>query len=374
MLQQMTAPETRATTMTIGTPATYGTLMDAVRSDLDHAIAISHARQPSPDAALNELRGYERFLHTAGRHLLLLIGVTGFHVPQTRQLAERLRVVPFRDDLEPGSWSKAAATLGAAHDLVATHASHHTARTTEGEEQLIGIGSVLASQQVTALVLEAADARTYLIRHALHSQYETTEKPISYNTTHRVREAAEAAALRGSAAMWELHNALAGSTGPTLDALQPAVAVSDLTPPSKQFVNSLTALRALRELSRRQAHGELAASPASLRDLALLGARVTDPALLAEPWPDGGLDRVRRAHLEDQLDVAHDAWMAAAADLTRTIQGITKAPAGYAAAVNHLLEIDNSAPEFALRSPQPCHDSDAKPPRPLSTWCSAPTC
>jgi len=114
VLQQMTAPATRATTTPPVTPATYGALMDAVRSDLDHAIAISHARQPSPDAALNELWGYERFLHTSGRHLLLLIGVTGFHLPQRRHLAERLRVVPFRDELEPGSWSKAAATLGAA--------------------------------------------------------------------------------------------------------------------------------------------------------------------------------------------------------------------------------------------------------------------
>ena len=87
---------------------------------------------------------------------------------------------------------------------------------------------MLASQQVTALLLEAADAGPFLINHALRSQYETTEKPVSYTTTRRVREAAETVALRGSAAMWEVHNALAGSTGPNLDALQPAVAAPDL--------------------------------------------------------------------------------------------------------------------------------------------------
>jgi hypothetical protein len=58
------------------------------------------------------------------------------------------------------------------------------------------------------------------------------------------------------------------------------------------------------------------------------------------PQEETPLGRLQRAHLADQLTAAHQAWTTAGAELTRTVQGLTKAPAAYAATIHQLLEAE----------------------------------
>jgi len=78
------------------------------------------------------------------------------------------------------------------------------------------------------------------------------------------------------------------------------------------------------------------ASPASLRDLALLGASVTDPDFSWLPQPATALERLDRAQVRDQLEAAHDNWTQAATDLTSSILGTTRAPRLYGEAIQRL--------------------------------------
>jgi len=85
------------------------------------------------------------------------------------------------------------------------------------------------------------------------------------------------------------------------------------------------------------------ASPGSLRDLALLGARVTDPDHPWLPEPSNGLERLEHAHALDCLHTAHAAWVTASTELGHAIRGTTTAPGHYGGAIKRLLTIDLNA-------------------------------
>lgn len=329
-------------------PGTYGDLMARATERMHAAQQISVHPFGDVATAQDELLGYERFLHVAGVHLQLLTGLAHTPTAPARKLAGHLTNLR-SDGARSGRWYDAATLLGTAHDLVATHLQDGLLpRTPEAEEVLTPPAALQASRQVTELVLGAVSTRAQLCRHALRSQHRLpeTERPISRTHTGHLRSTTTTIEVYAMAALWGLDND-SNARGPeTIVDLSPAV----VTPVGRSiaFASSLEALGLLRQLVHKQAQGDAPASPASLRDLALLGARFTaSPDSL--PAPETGLERILNAHALDAFDAAHDAWTAASRDLTTTVQGVTKAPGAYGAAIHRLLHSDPN--DDFLRAP-----------------------
>ncbi|MGY2876350.1 hypothetical protein ACVW00_003540 [Marmoricola sp. URHA0025 HA25] len=361
--------------------------MAAAREAVEDALALGARPLPNAETGALELAGYARFLRYAGNHLHTLMRLAEVRNDGITRLIHRLNNVaeiePARkpaglsltgDDVAgdvatAGSrWLHAATLLGTAHDVVATHLTGvGIPRTPEGEESLTGPALVPACVDLASLILTAVDGSGDLIRRTTLAQKRQTQKTVPMAALLGWHRSNRAASIYARAALWDLNQQLTNPRTSTstnqpraLEQLRVASRLDQLDnlghfgqldrpgqsgPPA--FGTSLAALRVLRHYSYAQARGLSAASPASLRDLALLGARITDPETMLRTLTEvtdasTGLDRLRRAHLVDQLTTAHDAWSAAAAELTRTVQGLTKAPAGYGAAIGHLLHADLS--------------------------------
>jgi hypothetical protein len=142
------------------------------------------------------------------------------------------------------------------------------------------------------------------------------------------------------ASLWGLDHRAAPPGRDLLAELTPAAVMAPAAR-SGAFTRSLEALAVLRQLVYNQARGTALASPASLRDLAMLGARFT-ASTDSLPEPRTGLERVQHAHVLDSLETAHTAWVTASRDLTTTVQGITRASGAYGAAIGYLLQSDSS--------------------------------
>ena len=329
-------------------PGTYGDLMARATEGMHTAQHISVHPFADVASAQEELLGYERFLHVAGVHLQLLAGLAHTPTAPVRKLAGHLRNLR-GDEARSGRWYDAATLLGTAHDVVATHLQDGLLpRTHEAEEVLTPPAARHASRHVTELVLGAVSTRAQLCRHALRSQHRLpeAERPISRRHTGHLRTTTTTIEVYAMAALWGLDND-SNARGPeTIVDLSPAAP----TPAARSvaFASSLEALAVLRQLVHKQAKGDAPASPASLRDLALLGARFTASSVPL-PAPQTGLERVRHAHALDAFDAAHGAWTAASRDLTTTIQGLTKAPGAYGAAIHRLLQADPN--DDSLRAP-----------------------
>jgi hypothetical protein len=317
------------------TSATYGALMSQVRSALDNAIASSSEPLRDVHGVHAEILGYERFLRVSGHHLRLLAFLAQTESVAWRTLSDRLAKLPTWESSE-GRWSRAASLLGTAHDLVATHVGANQGLRTAEIEDLAGGPALEATARELVDHLNAAEqAGEQLVGTTVRAQKRSGEHPTTTSHYGVLRSARHSIAVYGRAARWDLREA----GHPCVDEHLHGLAAAPLPRfgRSPRFEDSVDALRLLRHLVRAQAHGELPASPISLRDLALLGSRATDPNQLkdvtAESTPVG---RLEHAHLHDQLDFAHQSWTRVADHLLAHIQGLTKAPREYAIAIERL--------------------------------------
>lgn len=338
--------------------ATYGSLMTSAREALDHAIVVSNTRQPSAEIAHQELLGYERFLYTAGHHLRLLMTLGEVRTDATRRLASRLTWRKLREPSQ-GAWFDTAVIVGTAHDLVATHLAGGVPRTPEAKELLLGPGSAGACRNLAEMVVDAVDASRQLTHRATLAQKRRPDRPIPRKILDRIHTTNKVISVCARATLWDLTQ-LSPDLPDTNRGLEPAVP-TDVTRSTTSLASSpLAALRLLRQMCHDQARGLTSASPASLRDLALLGTRINGPDLLGPAQDDRPLTRLQRAQAADQLDAARAAWTEASTELTTTVRGITKAPGPYGTAVQSLLtEPLNSRTRHALASALPSLGRDA---------------
>jgi hypothetical protein len=334
----LTPPTPGPSTATFNGRGTYGDLL--ARATRSVEAAQSTSGQPFADAstAHAELLGYERFLHVAGIHLQLLNGLARTPSAPLRKLASHLTNLR-SDGATQGRWYDAATLLGTAHDLIATHLKNGLLpRTPQAEELLTQPAAERSGRHVTELVLAAISTRQQLFRSAQLSQRRLpgSRRPITKTHTRHLTSTTSTIEVYAMAALWGLDQSGDPRARDTLADLPPA-AVMAPAPRSPGFTGSLEALAVLRQLIYSQARGDAVASPASLRDLALLGARFT-ASTESLPVPQTGFDRVQHAHALDTFETAHHAWVTASRDLTTTVQGLTKAPGMYGAAVHRLLE------------------------------------
>jgi len=327
---------------TFNPPGTYGELIARATASLEAAQRSSVEPFADASTAHAELLGYERLLHVAGVHLQLLTGLARTPSATLRKLADHLTHLR-SDGATEGRWYDAATLLGTAHDLIATHLEDGLLpRTPQAEELLTPPAAERASRHVAELVLGAVSTRQQLFRSALLSQRRLprSERPISKSQTHHLTTTTTTIEVYVMAALWGLDQR---ADSPGRDLLSEMVPAAVMAPAARSatFTGSLEALEVLRQLVYNQARGTALASPASLRDLALLGARFT-ASTDSLPVPQTGLERVEHAHALDTLETAHTAWLTASRDLTTTVQGLTKAPEVYGSTIRHLLQSDPS--------------------------------
>jgi hypothetical protein len=310
--------------------------MRTARDALDDAIAHSNDRPPDRDTALRELLGYERFLYATGGHLRQLVTLADLHTDALRRLTNRLDTSN-RPDARESTWLHAATIINAAHDLVATHLLDGTPRTVEAEEILLRPASAAASRDVIAMILDAIDGSRQLMHQAARAQQRGHGASlIPARMFAHLQATNHAVSLCARATMYDLAQLPTSPTNPLHD-LQPALP-TQLTVAPPPITSPLAALRVLRQLNHDQARGLTTASPASLRDVALLGARVASTDVLPSTGDDRPLTRLQRAHAEDQLDAARSAWTRASTELTTAVRGLTKAPGAYGTAIRTLLD------------------------------------
>lgn len=277
----------------VSRPLTYGDLITNTRRHV--MSAIEHLGQPlPPDVAVGELAGYEQFAVRAGRHLQLLSRFTGKQVDGLWRLGHRLDRFT-ASDAAPGRWTQASTTLGAAHDLVATHFNHGAPRTPIAEELLTSSAGLGAAAELIEALIGAAPATAALVDRTLLNQRGTGELSLDAQRRDRIRTMYELVQLHGKAVMWDLSTRRPDTDANGLESLHVAATPQPVLSLSSPFDRSLAALDLLRRLSRDQSLGAAPASPASLRDLAALGAAATDPQA-AWTGPDTALGRLRVAH------------------------------------------------------------------------------
>ncbi len=300
-------PETWATS---DSPTTYGALLTAARERA--ALAITHTpRLGDPDLVAVELAGYERFLRVAGIHLALLEDLSGVTTTGLEQLRRDLRHIKLRE-VEPSMWLDAAKSLGAAHDLVSTHTTVAGPRTAEAMDLVVGPASLSSCRDLTAADrgrsprVPGHDQPIQVAPHGDRAQPRPQSRgcpcPTALNSRIEITDEGDAVGARRSSSATTVApiSMISRSRSPP----QPSWSGHHSSNVSSQ------AIRLLRQLTFLQSQGRVAASPASLRDLAALGARMTDPDLPL-PEPRTALDRVRIAHARDRMDTAHTAWNAA---------------------------------------------------------------
>ena len=270
------------------TSATYGALMSQMRSALDNAIASSNERRETSteymprSSATNDFCASRDITSSSLRSWRKPSRSHGARCPS------RLAKLPTWESSE-GRWSRAASLLGTAHDLVATHVGPDRGLRTPEIEDLAGGPALDATAREMVDHLNAAEqAGEQLVGTTVRHQKRSGEHPTTTSHYGVLRSARHSIAVYGRAARWDLREA----GRPCVDEHLHGLAAAPLPRfgGSPRFEDSMDALRLLRHLVRAQAHGELPASPISLRDLALLGARATDPDQLKDvtagstPW------------------------------------------------------------------------------------------
>lgn len=329
-------------------PVTYGDLVDATSGAVRAALLLPRNQELAPDSAHAELLGHQRFLRVCGIHLGLLAQFHPAPTPALRQLAEEL-TAGAPPEARFGGWLTAAQSLGAAHDLLATHLDRAGLPcTVEAEETVTPVAVLAATHSITGLILDALPAGPDLARAAANTHGSNrsdlapvAELPRLRSRTVSLRTLAEAVQTDAGRPMPD------NSAGP-LSALEPAPLLSTSQPSPRSIPSELGALRTLRQLTFTQGQGHVAASPTSLRDLALMGSTFTQPELSWLPSPSTALQRLARAHARDNLETAHAAWSRAAGDLTETILGITRAPRLYGDAIDLVRTSDQLSPGVRL--------------------------
>lgn len=341
MLQIPRAPETRPNNA--ATP-TYGELMDRAERAAHAAIALAREGHLGLEAGHVELLDYERFLRTCGAHLGLLSELAADRPSGVDRLARLLCGLPTFDAGDSASdrpWRSAAAALGVAHDLVATHLGPERQLRSPDIADIIGRRDTLGtSRPLMGLLLEAADANDGLLGALRKQRRRHGHLPMSTTRFRQLIDINEALLLHTKAALWDLD----ASTSISMDQPLAHLELVTRTPGAgvPPIHSPLRALQEIRRVSFAQSRGEAPASPASLRDLALLGALFCRPLDLELPARTTPLERLERAHLADLLQTAHAAWTEAATALGHTIRGVTKAPGSYGQAIAYLLGNEHS--------------------------------
>ncbi|WP_460819397.1 hypothetical protein [Nocardioides korecus] len=322
----------------------YGDLVAAARTDLDVAVAHVHAQHTAEDVT-TDLLGYERFLRVAATHLAQLRDLTGTQHSSLDNLIRRIRRLEHRD-VPDGPWARAAASLGAAHDLVATHTTGSVMHTHEAEELIVGPASLRACATLVGLIVEAEAGAQATLDRFRWQRRSLERSPELSHVVARVRSFHLTLETVSKAALWELEHASEPMSGRGLEGIKAAPTRYALVPGSSSLEDRLNALRLVRQIARMQAVGRAPASPESVRDITRLGMVSTDPDGPL-PRPTTGLGRVRTAHAQDRLAVAHAAWRTAGAEFAATVRGVTKAPHDLQLAVATVLGEDTDP--FPLR-------------------------
>lgn len=327
--------------------AAYGDLVEQTFAILAEASALSPARFTNAADARAELLGYLLFLRTAGKHIDLLGRLIG-HDAEDMAAFGRLLTKDTPPEVSRGNWNNAARHLGGAHDLLLSHLDFGlTGRTPDAEALLTHAALLGAARKTVDMLISAGAARSRLTHQvSIVERGSSGDGQVSLGLFGAARRAERHIHVQGRAVMWDLHRLGVDDTSPALESLDLPIVVP--AQPSDPFEFALTALRTLRQLSYDQARGRANASPASLRDLALLGevATVPEPGWL--PPAENGLARVQRANVLDGLADAHDRWALTGRHLTTTIQGLTQAPGTYAASVRSLQEAVRHQPSIRL--------------------------
>jgi len=333
-------------------PATYGELVDATCQAVRAAILLPQERPLAVAPARAELFGYQRFLRTCGVHLRLLGRFQQNLTGNQRHIIGRLTSLPTPDsepirDSEPSAWLRAAQSLGAAHDLLATHLDPaQLPRTAEAADLLTPSVVLAPTRDVLALLLEAVNAGPDLVRSGTESQKSLLPRPIPYPLLRGLRDASTSLRPFVMTAHTDASRLVSEGGTSALAGMAPAPIANPGVRTS--FASELDALRTLRQLTFDQAHGQVTASPRSLRDLALLGAAVTSRNLSWLPEPRTGLERLARAQAHDVLEGAHASWTSAAEDLNQTVLGTTRAPAVYGDAIDRVRVPETHSPNLRL--------------------------
>lgn len=319
---------------TVSNP-TYGEFFRAATNASEEAFLVATSRGLGAERVRAELYGYERFLVTAAKHIRTLMTLAEAPVDAHWRLDARLERRDRRDSPEC-AWTRAADYLGTAHDVLMTHFTGVLVpRTSEAQEFALGPAAAAACVSTTQLLLDSIEFSRQMMRKGMLAQKHRSDHPIPTALFRRIRDANQAAGLYSRSTLWELRDVASGR-GPRLDDLLPAVSTSDLA--GQGFESSLMAFRVMRQIAHIQARTGAPASAASIRDLALLGSRLSDPERFPlDPSSGPGIGRLLHAHAQDRMEEAHTAWIEASTELTETVRGVTRAPAAYGLAARSLL-------------------------------------
>lgn len=343
MVQRAQNQHADESTLRRSTPATYGQLVEAAREAVDHACLVSTGRFASPMEMADELTGYSRFLVVAGRHLRLLASLGAIKADGVWRLGRALTAR--RTILEGrGAWWQAATVLGTAHDLIASH-TDPLGRPLTDEARTLAVGppAAHAVADLVEVIVKSTMASGPLIERARSTFRQERIRPLPKNGVSRLHDLNDTVALIGRATLWDLRE-LQECDGPSaaITTLQPALRRG--SGPIQATITApwtpMGSFRIVRHFVAAQADGRAPASPGSLRDLALLGARIFDPEAVsrADATP---LARLQLAHTVDAVAQAREAWTRSGVTLTQTVQGLTKAPGEYGAAIHVLLASDH---------------------------------
>jgi len=304
--------------------------------------AVDEATQTSlgslRDASV-EVRGFEAFLVASSRHLQQVMPLA----PPSSPARQIFRTLQGRQPVpvHSGTWSEATRAVALMSDLMATHHSSSGPITPEIQELYRTRRQDLALGRVFALILAGCLGGRNLTRQAAALRLrarrtaETEAVAPRYGRLNDLDRVIETVVNHSQSGLWQLERA-AGATS-QLDSLSTSTPHLSASVEPRSFPDASSAVQTLRRISFRQALGLESASPGSLNDLATLATMVTDPDA---DWLESrtatcatGLERVQLAHFRDLLAEAHHRWAEAPEGLTTSIQGLTKAPASLAVAV-----------------------------------------
>jgi hypothetical protein len=332
-------------------PATYGELVRRLDRSVTDALIASIRPPISSTVVATEGLGAERFLRAAGCHLQLLAATRRTDSVGWRQLAELLSTLP-PSDHSVGEWSHAARLVATAHDILACHVSASgEPRTPEGDAAWAHRGIDAVALRLTEYIDLAAVTCQRLLTRAEQHRINGHEQLLTQQERARLRRLSRSVPVYSKAVRWDLRDNQSQVVTP-LDSLGPPLNARAVL--SQSSTGELTDLvRLLRRTIRAQSLGLAPASHTSLRDFALLAARVTDPDLRHEVPGDRALERLKHAHRMDQLEVTHRRWLSLATDLERHVFSLTKAPTEYSLVVQRLMRIESRPTIDALSSVLP---------------------
>jgi hypothetical protein len=317
--------------------ATYGSLLTAATENAALASTADSGPFLTPEQALDTMADYERFLSSAGRHLILLLDCrSGPHDPSQamiRQIATDL--AGLRDSRRGTSaWANAADQLRCAHDLLAGHVGSR-GESRSPDAHLLAKPRAMEAAVVRILDLSATPIDCFeKLRTESRIVQVSTDPPPNAGAMEPLGQV-----------VGRVRHLMAGVPRPTETA--PLRAIDALTPARTQFGaesepadlgTGLQAFQLLRQLAFGQANGRVPANAHTVQELCALGAVTCRAAEDLLPEPSTDLRRLDHAMAIDHLRRASTLWRAAGGRLYPRVQGLTRAPHVYHDAVHAVLD------------------------------------